>query len=215
MAQSKVLSRIHIASVVGLIVACWTLAFWIRGTPVLSLDFLWPFGGVVGAASLIVYIFNKWLWAWPVFREWYVKRPDLRGTWKVQINSHWVDPETGARPSPIHGYAAVRQTLTTLTIRLMTAESRSHLLAHSITLESDDIYRVAGVYRNEPELDLRGHRSEIHHGSFLFEVHGSPPTAMDGSYWTDRLTRGTMRLSDRKRGPFDSYMEAKGAFDDM
>ena len=211
--QRKVLSRTHIASIVVLVILFWGLALWMQGTPILSRAYLQPFSLVVGAVSATMFIFNKWLWALPIFRVWFVKRPDLRGMWRVQIKSHWTDPKTDSKPELIEGYAAVRQTLTTLSIRLMTAESRSHLLAHSIKLESDGIYRLAGVYRNEPELDLRGHRSEMHHGSFLFEVHGSPPTAMEGEYWTDRLTRGTMQLSDRKRGLFDSFDAAKGAFD--
>ena len=213
MALTKVLSRTHITSIVLLIIVFWGLALWIQDVPLLSREYLQPFSAVVGAVSATAFLFAKWLWAWPIFQGWYVKRPDLRGTWVVEIDSHWNDPDTDMRPDPIQGFAAVRQTLTTLSIRLMTAESCSRLLAHSITLEGDGVYRVAGVYRNEPDLDLRGHRSEIHYGSFLLEVNSSPPTAVSGTYWTDRLTRGTMRFVDRTRGVFTSFEEAMVAIE--
>ena len=38
----------------------------------------------------------------------------------------------------------------------MTPESKSLLVAHSIRLEPDNIYRIAGIYRNEPRLELQG-----------------------------------------------------------
>ena len=150
------LSRTHIISIVGLTIGVWLLALWIQGTPVLSLEFLRPFSIVVGVVGGIVTIFNKWAWAWPVFRGWFVKRPDVRGTWKVELQSNWIDPETKEGIPPITAYAAIRQSLTTLSIRLMTPESKSLLVAHSIRLEPDNIYRIAGIYRNEPRLELQG-----------------------------------------------------------
>ncbi|MGY3568714.1 hypothetical protein [Vibrio paucivorans] len=47
------------------------------------------------------------LWSWKIFKGWYVKRPDLRGTWKVELKSNWVNPETGEKAAPIYGYAVV------------------------------------------------------------------------------------------------------------
>ena len=73
------LTRLHISSFIGLTIAVWLIALWIQGMPVLSADFIKPFGIVVGAITLIVTLFNKYAWSWIIFRGWYVKRPDLRG----------------------------------------------------------------------------------------------------------------------------------------
>jgi len=89
------LTRIHIASFIGLTIIVWLIALWIQGEAVLSVDFLRPFGLVVGTIAIVVGIFSKWAWAWPVFRGWYVKRPDIRGTWRAELQSNWIDPETG------------------------------------------------------------------------------------------------------------------------
>jgi hypothetical protein len=207
------LTRIHIASFIGLTIVTWLVALWIQGEPVLSVEFLRPFGFVVASIVAVVGVFSRWAWAWPVFRGWYVKRPDIRGTWKVTLQSNWIDPATGKGIPPITAFFAVRQTLTTLSMRLMTPESKSKLIAHSMELANDGIYCMAGTYRNEPRVELQGERSEIHHGSLLLEVHGTPPVSMEGHYWTDRGTRGTMTVTDRKKQVFDTFEAAKAAFD--
>lgn len=206
------LTRLHIASFIGLTIIVWLIALWTQGQPVLSIDFIRPFGLVVGIIALVVGVFTKWGWAWSIFQSWYVKRPDIRGTWQVKLQSNWINPETNEGIPPIIAYIAVRQTLTTLSLRLMTPESKSCLIAHSIEFGDDGVYRIAGIYRNEPRVELQGDRSEIHHGSLLLEVYGTPPTSMEGHYWTDRGTRGTMSISARKLDVFDNFESAQAAF---
>lgn len=204
------LTRLHISSFIGLTIAVWLLALWFQGMPVLSADFVKPFSTVVGAITLVVTIFNKYLWSWKIFRGWYVKRPDLRGTWKVELKSSWVNPETGKVIDPICGYAVIRQSLTSLSLRLMTKESRSVLVAHSIDQQEDEgLFKLVGVYRNEPKIELQGVRSEIHHGSFALEIHGSPVYELQGHYWTDRGTKGGMKLSDEVSKLYDTFEQAE------
>ncbi|MEI5638524.1 MULTISPECIES: hypothetical protein [unclassified Pseudoalteromonas] len=207
------LTRLHISSFIGLTIAVWLVALWLQGMPVLSADFVKPFGTVVGVITLFVTLFNKYMWSWKIFKGWYVKRPDLRGTWKVELRSSWVDPETKKQIPPIYGYAVIRQSLTFLSVRLMTKESRSVLVAHSIEQqEDDDLFKLVGVYRNEPKIELQGVRSEIHHGSFALDVHGSPVYELQGHYWTDRGTKGGMTLSDKAEKLYDTYEHAEREF---
>ena len=168
--------------------------------PVLSAEFVKPFSAVVFLITIFVTLFNKCMWSWKIFKGWYVRRPDLRGTWKVELKSNWVNPESGEVIAPIYGYAVIRQSLTFLSVRLMTKESRSILVAYSIKQqEGDDLFKLVGVYRNEPKIELQGVRSEIHHGSFALDIHGSPVYSLEGHYWTDRATKGGMKLSNRKK----------------
>ncbi|AUZ78705.1 hypothetical protein AHGSH82_025250 [Aeromonas hydrophila] len=204
------LTRLHISSFIGLTIAVWLIALWIQGMPVLSADFVKPFGTVVGVITLLVTLFNKYLWSWKIFKGWYVKRPDLRGTWKVELKSSWINPETGKGIDPIYGYAVVRQSLTNLSLRLMTKESRSVLVAHSIEQQEDeDLFKLVGVYRNEPKIELQGVRSEIHHGSFALEIHGSPVEELEGHYWTDRATKGGMKLFSKVVKLYATYEQAE------
>ena len=206
------LTRLHISSFLGLTVIAWLVALWTQGAPLITLDFLRPFGVLVGVITIVAVVFVRYAWAWRIFQGWYVKRPDLRGTWRVVLQSDWIDPQTKAQIGPIVAYAAIRQSLTSLSLRLMTPESKSKLIAHSIDQEEDGLYRLAGVYRNEPNIGLQGKRSEIHHGALSLEIYGTPPNRLEGHYWTDRSTRGEMRLTDRRETIFDTYADAKAAF---
>ena len=107
---------------------------------------------------------------------------------------------------------AVRQSLTTLSMRLMTAESSSRLIAHKMVEENDGVFLVTGVYTNTPKLELRGDRSEIHYGALLLQVLGDPPISLEGHYWTDRNSRGSMRLSNKKKAIFSTYEEARDRY---
>lgn len=208
------LTRLHISSFIGLTIAVWLIALWIQGMAVLSADFIKPFGIVVGTITLIVALFNKYAWSWKIFQSWYVKRPNLMGTWKVELKSSWINPETNEPIPPITAYATVRQSLTSLSFRLMTKESRSVLIAHSIERqEEDDLYKLVGVYRNEPKIELQGQRSEMHHGSFSLEIHGNPVAELEGHYWTDRGTKGSMKLTKRIKKLCDTYEQAKNQFE--
>ena len=111
-----------------------------------------------------------------------MKRPDLRGTWRVELQSDWSDPETNVGVPLIVCYMGVSQTLSTLQMHLMTPESKSWFIAKSITPSLSKVgYRVAGVYTNEPKIHLRGNRSEIHRGGLLLETHGPANRPDSGS----------------------------------
>jgi hypothetical protein len=67
---------------------------------------------------------------------------------------------------------------------------------------------IAYTYRNEPDLALRGVRSEIHYGAAVLRVNGKPANELDGRYWTDRPTRGTFRFGEHTVRIAQSYAEA-------
>ena len=179
------MSRLHIGMFIGLALFAWVVLLWVRGVQ-LSWEYLWPYGLVVSILVLIAAIFERWGWAWRFLHGWFVKRPDFRGSWRVELDSEWVNPNTEEEVAPITCYMIVRQTLTTLSMRMMTAESSSWLVAHKIVEENDGVFLVTGVYTNTPKLRHRGKRSEIHYGALLLKVLGDPPTSLEGEYWTDR-----------------------------
>ena len=236
------LTRTHISAFVGLTIFAWLFVLWVEGQPVLTLKFVRPFGTVVGVIAGISIVFNKWAWAWPCVQGWFVKRPDLRGTWQVLLKSEWINPDTGKGIDPIVGYIVIRQTLMHISVRQMTKESKSHSVSSGITKEADEISRLSVVYRNEPDINLQGERSDIHYGAFWLEAMGNSPqdsvgktnptpskweqfkhfclipfhhqgpSKLEGHYWTDRKTRGTMELTDRVRPYLESYQCAHGHF---
>ena len=172
-------------------------------------DFLTPLSTVTTAAVYAALAFDRWLWKLPLVRLW-VKRPVIDGTWRVSLRSTWKSPETNEHLPPIDGFMVVRQTLSTLSMRLLTKESSSSLIGTEIVCAPDGLYCVSGVYRNEPRLGVRD-RSGIHNGAILLQVENDRTTQrMAGHYWTDRTpqTAGEMLLSERISTKFGSFEAA-------
>jgi len=204
-------TRIHITIYVIIVIVLWVIVSWIQGVNAISIKFFKPLGTVIALLTLLASLFIRYAWSWSVFRGWFVERPDIRGTWKVELKSSWIDPETGVQTPPITGYATIRQTLTKLSIRIMTKDSRSLLIAHSFEQELDGLVRLNAIYRNEPKIELQGGRCDIHHGSFTLNIYGKPISKLEGYYWTDRGTKGGMILSDQISELYDTYEEAASA----
>jgi hypothetical protein len=134
----------------------WAALLYREGVPVSS-DWIRLFGSVTAGVGFFYSVFDIWAWRlWGINRV--VPMPDLNGTWRVTLRSEWKDPETGETPGPITAYMVVRQTYSTLSMRLMTAESESYLLAGSVTRSTDSLCVVAGLYQNTPQQSLR-HRA--------------------------------------------------------
>ena len=194
----------------------WLLLLVVQGEQV-GWTYLKPFGTVVGLLVLLAWLLDKKLWNQPWLHGWFVKRPDLQGTWRVELQSDGVDENTGKRMPLIVCYMGVVQSLSDLEMHLMTRESQSWSIAYSIKASrSGKGYRVAAVYRNEPDIFLRGERSEMHYGGVILETHGdqvSRPKVLSGEYWTDRKTKGQMKLESRMPKLFTNFDDVDQAFE--
>jgi SMODS-associating 2TM, beta-strand rich effector domain len=200
------LSRLHLSVILLLAAGIWGAMLLVDGVAVSGTWFR-PFSTVVGVLLLLLVAFDLWAWRLPFLRGWFVPRPDIRGTWSVELRSDWKDPTTNEVIAPIAAYVVVRQTFSALSLRMLTPESSSELVAAEIGKAADGTYRVAGVYRNEPKLAVRD-GSPIHYGAIVLEVQGDPVKDLVGFYWTDRSTRGEMRSLGRNAKVASSYAEA-------
>jgi hypothetical protein len=185
----------------------WAATLVVGGT-MPTLTFFKPVSTVSGVVVLSLAAFDRWLWHWPLLRGWFVKRPDLRGTWEVDLRSEWIDPLTGSQVPPIEAYLVVSQTYSTLGMRLFTLQSESRLRGAEILCNDDDSFDVVAVYQNEPKLEFRL-RSPIHQGALKLSVREAPTLTLDGHYWTDRGTQGSIRTVKRILKGSDSFEGAK------
>lgn len=204
------ISRLHLVPIVFIVGVVWLILLVIDGVAV-ELAWLQRLTAVVPVLLVALGIFDRWLWKHPWINGWFAKRPVLCGTWEVTLQTEWKNPETGEVPGPDLCYMAVRQTFSSLSMRLMTKESSSELVAERIVQAEDGVFRILGVYTNKPRIAVR-HRSEIHFGALLLDVQGDPPISLEGHYWTDRSTRGSMNFTRRKSDVFASYDGAHTAF---
>jgi len=185
----------------------WGATLFILGTP-LSWEHAVPYSITVTTLSGMLFCYDRWIWAWRGFRRLHGV-PDIRGTWRIAIETTYRDPNTGERRPTVHGYAVIRQTYSTLSIRLITRDSASALTASRFIIREDNTVELAGVYQSDPVVHLRGRESEIHYGAFKLSVAGTPPHVIDGHYWTDRSTSGTIRYQRLSPTIADSYDDAE------
>lgn len=209
------ITRLHVTAFLGATATIWAVSLWVNGTE-LSWAMLAPFSLVVGALAGGWAAFERWVWRSRWLHGWFVKRPDLRGTWKVTLRSNFIPPGETEPVPPITCYMAVTQTLTLLQMKLMTPDSSSVFIADRIRLSpGGEGYEVIGVYTNEPSIHLRDEGvSEMHQGALRLETHGPShrPYALTGKYWTDRKTVGSMALANRVKARYSRFDDANQAF---
>ena len=205
------LPRIRLMAIVAYAAGLWALLLLIAGTGVPQ-GFFAPFSKVLAGIVLILVVFDRWAWRWPLVNAFIAGTPVLAGTWAGTLVSGWSDPDTGAKADPKDVFLAVRQTHSSLELRLLSNESESESLSASIVPMSSDMWCVVSVYRNTPRIGLR-ESSPIHHGALLLTVYGSPPTGLRGTYWTDRDTNGEMRFERCTAALACTYDEAVACSD--
>lgn len=196
--------KLPISAVVFIAAATWAIVLFAQGTT-LSWAHVAPFGTAVTVVTLFNAFFERSLWRWRIF-SWLFSVPSIGGTWAVELQtSHDVD---GSDNNVVAGYASIRQTFSSISIRLMTTGAHSFLVADSLKKRSDGVYELTGVYQSEPNFNRRTADTQIHFGAFKIIVCGTPPTEMNGHYWTDRDSKGSIIYKDRMENIFDTFDSA-------
>jgi hypothetical protein len=187
-------SRSQFQVAIGIAAVVWAGMLLLQGAA-LRASYLRPYSFAVGAVIFCFLVFDRWLWRLKPVAS-IAGRPVLRGTWKGLLTSTWIDPSTGKQIPPIGVFLVVRQYYSMLSMSLVTTESPSTSLVGALDAPRHGVPTVSATYRNTPRLLLQNH-SRIHHGALVLEVHGSPPTRLTGSYWTDRDTKGELTFDGR------------------
>ena len=170
-------------------------------------DFFGLIPEVITLDLIAITIFVKWLWRWERFRGWLVPFPDLNGTWLGEIRSEWIDQEKCKKIPPIPAMLTVRQTFFSTSCVMQTKEMRSDSYGEEFQIDEErQIKQFIYSYVSRPKISLQ-ERSNIHHGTVLFEVIGSPKMKLKGRYWTDRKTIGEMEFIFHSKKIFEELPE--------
>ena len=209
------LERLHINVFIGIAALVWWLVLLVYDTPV-TWEHARPFTVVVSVLVLLGLGFEHLLWRQSFLHGWFVKRPNLCGTWRVELLSSYINPKTREPTPMIVCYMGVEQTFSKLQMHLMTPESESWFIAHNIRPSPNgNGYQIIGVYTNEPNIHLRNKQiSEIHQGAIVLDTHGSNvrPSSLTAKYWTDRKTTGTMNFTGRVDQLYTRFEDANLQF---
>ena len=195
--------------VTGVVVVVFAIGIWSSGESV-NPEWLRFFSDAVFAATVVLLVWDHWIWRIRVLQRIPAVPRNVRGTWRGTLTSFWEDPTTSKRPAAQTVFLVVRQSASELTIVLLTSESSSR---SSLAKLSDDgtSASLAYMYLNRPDSRVE-HRSRIHNGSAFLEVSGRPATRIRGRYWTDRDTRGELDFDERSPRLADDFREAATLF---
>jgi len=203
-----VISRIRVQVIVALVMVVFAVGIWASGdTP--ELRWLRFYSVAVVVVLLALAAWDKWLWRLPFVQRVASVPPDIRGTWKGDLDSFW-KYETGSPPPRKTAYLVVRQSAWRVSVVLFTDESRS---VSSLAMVSSDGMTASldYMYLNRPDSRFED-RSRIHHGSASFDIIGLPATRLRGRYWTNRDSRGELDFTARVPKIAEDYQEAERAF---
>ncbi len=166
---------------------------------------------VVTGTSFVLLLFDRWLWRSRIFRPWLTMRPILLGTWKGELRSNYPNPEAWVSSGPIEVYLVIRQTFSSIDVRLFSLESESISLSANILNTAPELHTLFVVYRNEPR-GLLLEKSPIHYGGMRLQVRGERVERLDGHYWTDRLTKGEAEFTTHIKKTSLDFNNAASSF---
>ncbi len=135
-------------------------------------------------------LFIGFAWHYPIFKGWFVRVPDVRGTWAGKIGP--LDASGAPLPS-VPCQLVIRQRLFSLTCGLETKCARSQSFAASAFIDDDSgEERLVYQYRGIPQLADR-RTNPGHDGTAILVLKWA--TCLEGTYFTDRCTRGELNLT--------------------
>jgi len=162
---------------------------------------------VVPILLILAGVFERWGWRVRLLHPYIVQTPVVRGTWRGELESMWIDPNTGVQSPRKPVYIAVEQSLTESKMRMMTDESSSDQLVGQVQKRSNGRFVLSAIYQNTPTIDRR-ETSRPHLGAVMLEIYGRPPQRLDGEYWTERQSKGRLEFVGHSSKLADSYREA-------
>ena len=195
-----------VAAVVALVFAA---GLWLSGSAV-DVAWLRYYSIAVLAVTLLLTVWDRWMWRLPPFRNRDFVPPQIFGTWQGTLESAWVDPATGTAPPSKTVYLVVRQRFSSLSVAILTDEARSQSTVADITV-SNGTASLDYMYLGEPDISVE-HRSRMHRGAALLHISGSPRSRLRGRYWTDRDSKGALDFTERRPGLASDYEDAERLF---
>jgi hypothetical protein len=201
-------AEIQVWTIIGVASVLWLALSIVGVTSGGSLATVIALSDTIPLLLLGMSLFERWGWRWHRLHPHIVPTPVVRGTWRGELDSMWVDPKTKkTRPAKIV-YFAVEQTMTTIRTRLLTDESESDPIVAAVAKMPNGYRAISYTYENTPRIRLR-RKSRPHRGGALLTIYGEPPNRIAGEYWTDRDSKGELNLTSRAPIIAQSFDEAE------
>jgi hypothetical protein len=184
------------------------VAAWIQGLNLYSFLDIIRLIPIVATADFIAYfVFTSWFWRWQRLQGWLIPFPNLNGTWKGNIQTSWTE-KNDINAGPIPAILSIKQSFGRISCVMRTAEMESHSYLEGFCIDKDaQVRRLCYSYTSKPKATLR-YRSTPHDGTMLFNIIGNPVCKLEGEYWTQRKTIGTITLTFMAKDLLDQFPDS-------
>jgi SMODS-associating 2TM, beta-strand rich effector domain len=194
--------------IVGIVAGVWLVLALLAGQTLSPMP-LRLYSVSVAAVTLVFLTYDQYLWRWK-FVRYFTGLPLLEGTWRGTLFSSFI--RDGQQIPPTSVVLRIKQSAFSVSITLFTAESSSVSEQARLTKESDGRWRLSWLYANTPRPSVR-YRSDRHHGACYLYIGATSQDGLRGEYFTDRLTRGELKLTEWSKHKYDGAESALASQD--
>jgi len=189
---------------VGVVVAVWSTLLYISKMGLeINWDSVKELPTVISVYATLSYVFAKWLWRMPALQGWLVPYPDLQGTWQGEVRLAGKDSDSDPSVA-VPVVLVIKQTLASLSITMHTITSDSYSTAAQFSRNADGTLRLTYNYTNRPKAAVRD-RFTIHDGAAILRVVLRPKRVLEGEYWTNHRTMGSISVRFRSRNLMEGF----------
>jgi hypothetical protein len=189
---------------VGVLVAVWSTLLYISKMGLaINWESVKELPTVITVYATLSYVFARWLWRMPVLQGWLVPYPDLQGTWQGEVKVAGKGADSGPSTA-VPVVLVIKQTLSSLSVTMHTITSDSYSTAAQFSRNADGTLRLTYSYTNRPKAAVRD-RFTIHDGAAILRVVVRPKRYLEGEYWTNHRTMGSISVRFRSRNLMEGF----------
>jgi hypothetical protein len=156
------------------------------------------------AVTLLLLGFDRWLWRYPPFR-WAVRRPVLHGTWRLAQRTTY---EPRAHET-MEAYLVVHQTYSSIRVNGLYAISDSQSLSADLAIDTSRCV-LSYIFRTDAHTMYRTGNAPSR-GAAVLKVGRKPQPHLEGDYWMERGTRGSVKSVAYTSKTYDTFEAARRA----
>jgi len=177
-----------------------------------SLWIIKSFGIVTLGVNALFLLWEFIFWKIPFWSKYTSSPPFINGTWKGTLYSNYKNPKDNSTKVPIEVFLVINQTSDLVTkVAFYSEESSSSAITSPALTKNGEQWEFSYVYQNHSKYDLRN-SSPIHNGTVLLTLDNEKNKTMQGSYWTDRCTRGEIKFTQYSKATATNFSKAKELF---
>lgn len=155
-------------------------------------------GTAVSAGAIAVYCYNRWLWRWRWLHPWFEAMPIVVGEYEGVVCRLFRDGKEEKVEFPVR-VEIFQPTINRIFYRQKSLDGTAvgYTEACQLYWSGDAKIYLEGIYVIEKNEHHPSSMGELvaYFGAMRLELDNEiRPTALDGRYWSNKFTRGTMKL---------------------